>query len=457
MQTELKENDEIIVDIKRLGINGEGIAFYKKLAIFVNGAIPGEGVNVRITKVLNKMALAEVIYFKHTSKDRVEPRCKHYEKCGACQVMHIDYNKMLEYKRELVVEAIARYTKLNPRSFEIFKTIGMESPFGYRYKSSLPLRHDDKTSVGIIKPNTNIVVPIEGCLNQNDIVNNINKEVCRLIDKYKLEVYDHKENKGLIRFVVCRVSHFSKEAQVTLVISKKGVNLKPIAKEIMNINHVVSVFESFNDGDGVSIFGTTKKLDGKDTITENIGQYKFELGPDTFFQLNPVQTEKLYEVVKKAAKLSMKETVLDLYCGVGTIGIYLSKLAKEIVGVEVNEISIENAKTNAVINKVRNASFFAGKVDEILPKTLREKPADVLVCDPPRTGLGEYVCKTILKNEIKRVVYVSCNPSTLAKDLAILSEKYDVKWIQPVDMFPNTAHVECVCSLSLKEAKNSKK
>lgn len=450
MQTDLRENDEVIVDIKRLGINGEGIAFYKKLAIFVEGALPGEGVNVRITKILKNMAFAEVIDFKHTSPSRVEPKCSYYGKCGGCQVMHVDYQKMLEYKRELVLEAITRYTKLNPRSFETFKTMGMESPYGYRFKSSLPLRRDEVTSVGMIKANTNIVVPINSCLNQNDIINNINKEVCKLIDKLGIEVYDHKENKGLIRYVVVRVSHFNKDAQVTLVVSKKETNLKPLAKAIMNIEHVVSVFESYNDGDGVSIFGTTKKLEGKDTITETIGSYKFELGPDTFFQLNPVQTEKLYEVVKKAAKLSMKETVLDLYCGVGTIGLYLSKLAKEIVGVEVNEVSIENAKTNAVINKVRNASFFAGSVDEVLPKVLREKPADVLVCDPPRTGLGEYVCKTILKNEIKRVVYVSCNPATLAKDLAILSEKYKVNWIQPVDMFPNSSHVESIVLLTHK-------
>ena len=219
----------------------------------------------------------------------------------------------------------------------------------------------------------------------------------------------------------------------------------------MKIEHVVSVFESVNDGSDVSIFGTTKKLEGKDTILENIAEFKFELGPDTFFQLNPVQTEKLYEAVKKVCKLSKKETVLDLYCGVGTIGIYLSKLAKEIIGVEVNEISIENAKTNAVLNKVQNAKFFAGRVDEVLPKVIRENNVDVLVCDPPRTGLEEYVCKTILKSGINRVVYVSCNPSTLAKDLALLSEKYTVKSIQPVDMFPQTSHVESVTLLELKK------
>ena len=219
----------------------------------------------------------------------------------------------------------------------------------------------------------------------------------------------------------------------------------------MELEHVVSVFMSYNEEDSVLIFGQTKKLEGKDTITETIGKYKFELGPDTFFQLNPVQTEKLYDVVKKAAKLSMKETVLDLYCGVGTIGIYLSGLAKRIIGIEQNEISIENAKTNAVINKVRNAEFKAGKVLELLPQTLREEAVDVLVCDPPRLGLGEYVAKTIAGSGIKRIIYVSCNPATLAKDLAILSNNYQVNSIQPVDMFPNTSSTETVSLLIIKD------
>lgn len=452
LQTELKENDEVIVDIKRLGINGEGIAFYKKLAVFVDNALPGEGVNVKITKMLNKMAYASVLDYKHKSEFRCEPKCVHYETCGACQTMHCDYEKMLEYKRELVVEAISRYTKLNPRSFEIKKTIGMSNPYGYRYKSSLPLKTlNGKTKVGLIKPDTNVVTTIDNCLNQNEIVNKINNEICKLIDEQKIEVYDPKENKGILKYVVVRVSHYTKEAQVTLVVTKKGFNLKKLASSIMKIEHVVSVFESVNDGSDVSIFGLTSKLEGKDTILENIGAYKFELGPDTFFQLNPVQTENLYEVIKKVSKLSHKETVLDLYCGVGTIGIYLSKLAKKVIGVEANEVSIENAKTNAVINKVSNAFFYAGRVDEILPKLIRENNIDILVCDPPRTGLEEYVCKTILKSDIKKLVYVSCNPATLAKDIDILSSKYNVKSIQPVDMFPGTSHVESITLLELKK------
>lgn len=450
MQTELKVNDEVIVDIKRLGINGEGIAYYKKLAIFVKNALPGEGVNVRITNIKKNMAFAEVIDFKHTAAFRVTPKCPYYEACGGCQTLHIDYQKMLEFKRDGVIEAITRYTKLNPRSFEIKPTIGANNQWGYRFKSALPLKVvKAKTTVGLIAPNSNVIVGIDSCLNQNDIVNNLNKKICELIDECHISVYDPKQNKGILKSLVVRVSHFNKEAQVTFVVTDKKANLRELAKKTMELEHVVSVFMSYNEEDSALIFGQTKKLEGKDTITETIGKYKFELGPDTFFQLNPVQTEKLYDVVKKAAKLSMKETVLDLYCGVGTIGIYLSGLAKRIIGIEQNEISIENAKTNVVINKVRNAEFKAGKVLELLPQTLREEAVDVLVCDPPRLGLGEYVAKTIAGSGIKRIIYVSCNPATLAKDLAILSNNYQVNSIQPVDMFPNTSSTETVALLTL--------
>ena len=452
MQTELKVNDEVIVDITRLGINGEGIAYYKKLAVFVKNALPGEGINVRITEVKKNMAFAEVVDFKHTSPYRIEPKCPYYESCGGCQSLHVDYKKMLEYKREGVIEAISRYTKLNPRSFEIKPTIGANNQWGYRYKASLPLKIvKAKTSVGLIAPNSNVVVSIDSCLNQNDIVNSLNKQICELIDECHISVYDPKQNTGVLKNLVVRVSHYNKEAQVTFVVVDKKANLKELAKKTMGLDHVVSVFVSYYEEENISVFGQTKKLEGKDTITESIGKYKFELGPDTFFQLNPIQTEKLYEEVRKASKLSMKETVLDLYCGVGTIGIYLSGYAKKIIGIEQNDVSIENAKTNSVINKVKNAKFISGKVVDMLPQILREENIDVLVCDPPRLGLGEYVSKTIEKSGINRVVYVSCNPATLAKDLAILSNSYKVKYIQPVDMFPNTSHVECVCVLTKNE------
>ena len=454
-QTELKVGQEVIVDIKRLGINGEGIAFYKKLAVFVNNAIPGEGINVKITKIDNKMAFAEVVNFKHQSESRCEPACPYYKDCGACQTMHIKYDKMCEFKREMVKEAIDRYTKLNSRSFEIKPTYKMENPFNYRFKSQLTATSRfDKIELGLMRPESNVVTPIKNCLTQNEIINDINNKVKDILNKYDLTAYDAKTQKGDIRNVVVRLSHFNKEAQVTIVYSYKHLDekLAKIAKEIINIEHVVSVAKSYHDqfDDGLVIQKECVILEGKKTIVENIGKYKFELSPESFFQLNPVQTEKLYDFAVKAAKLSHKETVLDLYCGAGTIGIYMSNLAKRIIGVEVNKQAVENAKFNAKSNKVKNAEYYAGTVKEVLPELAKKNiNIDVLVCDPPRMGLGADVCNTILENEFKRIVYVSCNPATLAKDINILSKKYNVNYIQPIDMFGFTSHCETVALLTL--------
>ena len=458
-QTELKEGQEVIVDIKRLGINGEGIAYYKKLAIFVNDAIPGEGINVKITKILDKMAFAEIVDYKHKSLDRVEPMCPFYKECGGCQTMHIEYNKMCDYKRDAVVEAITRYTKLNARSFEIKKTFGMSNPYNYRYKSQLTASSQfDKLGLGLIKPNSNKVTIIDSCQTQAELVNKINQEVVEILNKYSFTPYDPKTQKGDIRNVVVRVSHYNQEAQVTLVYAynKLDAKLRKVAKDIIKIEHVVSVAKSYHDtfDDGLIIQKECVVLEGKKTITETIGKYKFELSPESFFQLNPVQTENLYDFVMKAAKLSRKENVLDLYCGAGTIGIYMSKMANKIIGVEVNSKAVENAIENAKRNNVKNAEYYAGTVYEVLPQLAQKNiNVDVLVCDPPRMGLGRDVCKMILDNEFKRVVYVSCNPATLAKDLDLLSKKYNVKYIQPVDMFPNTSHVESITLLVRKDAK----
>jgi 23S rRNA (uracil-5-)-methyltransferase RumA len=454
MQTELKENDEVIVDIKRLGINGEGIAFYKKLAVFVDNAIPGEGINVRITKVLPNMAFATPIEFKHTSPDRITPTCPYYNECGGCQTSHIKYERMLEFKRDLIIESISRYTKLNPKSFEIKKTLGMENHFNYRCKTSLPVGIKDGKMYPALKvQNSNKLCLIESCQNQNEKLNKVNIEICKILDEEKITAVNPVTGKGDIKYIVSRISHFNGNIQVTLVTAFEHVNLKKAAKRIISLDGVVSVFESFNDSkDEQAIFGTPSKLlEGIPTILENIGKYKFILSPEAFFQLNPVQTEVLYEEAKKAAKLSFKENVLDLYCGAGTIGIYLSKMAKKVIGIELNDVAYKNAKDNAKLNKVNNIEFYNGKVDAILPKILKDNiNIDVVVCDPPRTGLGEDVCKTLLKHEFNRIVYVSCNHATLAKDLNLLSKKYDVKYIQPVDMFAQTTLIEAVCSLVKK-------
>ncbi|MCR5706629.1 MAG: 23S rRNA (uracil(1939)-C(5))-methyltransferase RlmD, partial [Acholeplasmatales bacterium] len=351
----LNVSDKITVEIKRLGINGEGIGYYNRLAIFIPGAIPGERCDVEITSVSEKMAYAKVLDIKNASRDRCEPKCKYYSRCGGCNTMHINYEKMGEYKRDRVIESITRYTDLNPRSFEIKKTVLMKSPYGYRFKASLPVRKfNDNATVGLYSVDGKEVIYIDGCMNQADQINNINKKILALMDKLNVVPYIEKYKRGEVKYIVTRVSHFNKEAQVTFVIGEKTPKILELAKEVIKIEGVVSVFESFADGEGDSlIFGSDiKLLEGKKTILESIGKYKFELLPTAFFQLNPIQTEVLYEHVLKACKLSFKERVLDAYCGVGTIGIYLAHNSSEVVGIEYNKEAVENANNNAKLNKI---------------------------------------------------------------------------------------------------------
>ena len=450
----LNVGDNISVEIKRLGINGEGIGYYNRLAIFIPGGIPGERCDVEITSVSEKMAYAKIIDIKNVSKDRCEPKCKYYNRCGGCNTMHINYNKMGDFKRDRVIESITRYTDLNPRSFEVKKTVLMQNPYNYRYKASLPVRKfNDNATVGLYSVDGKEVIYIDGCMNQADQINNINKKILALMDKLNVVPYIEKYKRGEVKYIVTRVSHFNKEAQVTFVIGEKTPKIKELAKEVIKIDSVVSVFESFADGEGDSlIFGSDiKLLEGKKTILESIGKYKFELLPTAFFQLNPIQTEVLYEHVLKACKLSFKERVLDAYCGVGTIGIYLAHNAQEVIGIEYNKEAVENANNNAQLNKIKNAKFLQGDVVELLPHMIKEgNQFDVIVADPPRVGLGSELCEAILESGAKRFIYVSCNPATLAKDLNILTKKYNVNSIEPFDMFPNTSHVETICVLNRK-------
>lgn len=442
-------NQEINVEIKRLGINGEGIAYYQKLAIFVNHAIPGETVKIKITKVEPKYAMGEIITILKKSEKRISPFCPHYDRCGGCTLQHIRYEATGEYKRDLIVQALERYTTLNVRSFEIKKTILMEDPYSYRAKSSLPYRQFTNQAVfGIFETNSNIIVPIDSCPIQHDVVNKINTFVLNKINQYKIPCFNNKTKEGIIKMVVTRISLKSGQAQVTFILNEP-YNLKSLANDLMKLDEVVSVFQSLNNKpDANHIFGEKiEKLAGEDVIIERLSSFDYRLYPASFFQLNPTQTVKLYDEVKKACKLSMKEIVIDAYCGAGAIGIYLAKQAKEVIGIEINHDSIENAKENAKLNKIKNITFLEGDTTTLLPTVLKEKNADILVVDPPRTGLTKELKDAINKHKPNKIVYVSCNPSTLAKDISEIEQNYQVKYIQPLDMFPWTAHVETVVLL----------
>lgn len=449
-------NDQFILDIKRLGINGEGIGFYNKMAVFVPNAIPGEGHNVTITNINGKMAFAKSSEIKHESNDRVEPKCPYYNECGGCNTMHINYDKMLDFKRDLIIESINRYTKLNPKQFEIHQ-VARSNPYNYRNKSQLQVRqYSDGIHVCMFKENSNITIPIDNCLIQNSRINDLNTDILKLMEELKIMPYNHKNKEGIIRFITIRVNK-NDESLVTLVCYKHSDEINILAKKILKLDGVKGVYENINSNlkDNNILGDNTTHLCGDEYIIETLGNVKYQIYPTTFFQLNSNQAEVLYNLVLKAAKLSRKEVVLDAYCGVGSIGLFVAKMAKEVIGIENNKESILAANNNAKLNKISNTKFYEGDATKVLPKLIDKGiKFDVIIVDPPRTGLTDEFIKTLLETNVKKIVYVSCNPSTLAKNLDLLSSKYKVMSIAPVDMFPQTALVESVCSLLLKEQKN---
>ncbi len=443
----IKLDDELIVDVKRLGINGEGIAYYLKKAIFINNALPDETVKIKITKENPNFLEGEIVKFIKQSNYRVKPFCKHYDKCGGCQLQHLEYNRSKVVKRDMLMESISKYSNLNPRTFQVNETVIMDNPKNYRNKSQMAVCYNDNNlCTALFESNSQDYVAIDKCGVQNEIINTINQRVLKLLEVFNLQSSD---NGGIIRNIVTRISTSTNKAQVTLIIASDSDLVNKVAKEIINIPNVESVYKSINKSDK-SMFGNLVKLEGSETITEKIGDFQFNLLPTSFFQLNPIQTNKLYATVKKLCKLSFKEIVFDSYCGVGTIGMYLAKNAKEVIGIEINTDAVENANNNAKLNKIKNISFVNGDATIEIPILIQKGiTPDIMVFDPPRTGLSSEIKELVNKVLPKRIVYVSCNPSTLGKDLKDLKNNYKVKSITPFDMFPYTSHVESVTLLEL--------
>ena len=450
---ELKVGDKLFVDIKRIGINGEGVAFYKKLAIFIPNALPKENVFIEITSANKKYASGVIRELKNKSPYRIDHFCPYYNKCGGCSLQHLNYQDSGDIKKNILIESLNRYSDMDPRKFEIKDTILMNDPYGYRFKATLPLRQGEHGVVyGMYAPNSEQFVRIKECKVHNELINQIAFACTNALDMAQINAYSPKNKNGYARYLIIRVSHDSKEAQVTFIFAKQPKNLELLTELCLKINNVVSVYYSINDTEeNVEFFGSELiYLGGKQTITEKLNNLSFELLPNSFFQLNPIQAENLFAEVKKACKLSGKERIVDAYCGVGVIGLLLANNAKEVIGVESNKEAILNANQNAKLNGIENAKFIEGDSSNLLPYLNRKNDIDILVVDPPRSGLDDKLLSSILKSGIKRIIYVSCNPATLAKNLSVLKDKYQVKYIQPVDMFPFSAHVETVALLTKK-------
>lgn len=451
----IKENQTFPLTIKRLGINGEGVGYFKKQVVFVPGALPGEEVVVEATKINPKFAEAKIKKIRIKSPHRVQPPCPVYEQCGGCQLQHLRYDQQLKEKRDIVIQSLERHTKLNITKLDIRETIGMEDPWGYRNKSSFQVAaKDGKVLAGLYGMNSHQLIDIEHCAVQHSQTTEAVNTVKRILESLNIPIYNEKSRKGIVRTIVTRVGVQSGEMQVVLITAQKDLpKSEHIISEIQkHLPNVKSIMQNINGQKTSLIFGEeTVSLSGEEFIQETLGDLQFELSARTFFQLNPIQTVKLYNEVKKAADLTGSEKIVDAYCGVGTIGLWLADQAAEVRGMDVIPESIDDAKKNAKRHGFTNTKYVPGKAEEVLPKWVKKgwKP-DVIVVDPPRTGLDQQLLQTILQVQPKKLIYVSCNPSTLAKDIQTLSSKFEVKYIQPVDMFPQTAHVEAVAMIAIK-------
>lgn len=453
----IEPKQQFPLTIKRLGINGEGVGYFKKQVVFVPGALPGEEVVVEAFKVQPNFAQAKVKNIRKQSPFRVQPLCPVYEECGGCQLQHLEYGQQLKEKRDIVIQSLERHTKLPIEQLDIRETIGMENPWNYRNKSQFQVgQKDGKILAGLYGMDSHRLINIDQCAVQHAKTNKAIGTVKKILQRLQIPIYNEKTKKGIVRTIVARVGVQSRELQIVLITATKDLPKKElIIEEIRKrLPEVKSIMQNINGEKSSLIFGKeTVNLAGKDYIQETLGDLSFELSARTFFQLNPEQTVVLYNEVKKAAGLTGKEKVVDAYCGVGTIGLWLADQAAEIRGMDVIPESIADAKKNAASHGMKHAKYEVGKAETLLPKWAKEgwKP-DCLIVDPPRTGLDDKLLKTILQNKPKKVVYVSCNPSTLAKDIQVLSQSYKVEYIQPVDMFPQTSHVEC-CSLLVRKDK----
>ncbi len=455
MQSRLKKNDQVEISIEDIGSEGEGIGKYEGYTLFVKDTMMGDRALVQVMKTGKSYGYARLVKLIEPSQFRVEPRCPIAAKCGGCQLMHVDYRKQLEYKENKVRNCLTRIGGFT--DFVMEPISGMEEPYYYRNKSQYPVgrNKDGSIAIGFYAGRTHSIIDTKHCY----IGARVNEEILAFlrsfVEEKQIEPYDEEGHKGLLRHILIRMGFSSGEIMVCLVIN--GTKLpyqEELVEGLRRISGMKSICLNVNKEKTNVILGNKIiPLWGYPYITDSIGEVKYQISPLSFYQVNPVQTKKLYELALEYAQLSGDEIVWDLYCGIGTISLFLAQRAKQVYGVEIIPQAIEDAKKNAHLNDIKNADFFVGAAEEVLPKKYKEEniKADVIVVDPPRKGCDQSLLDTILAMAPKRVVYVSCDPATLARDLKYLCDKgYELTRVRAVDQFSHSTHVESVILLHRK-------
>lgn len=447
----IKVNDVIQLDIKRMGINGEGVGYYEKLAVFVDNALPGEKINAEITAVYDNRATAKILDILVQSKDRITPFCSVFDACGGCQTQHFDYQAMLIQKREILIKSLDRYLKKYSKDI-VKQTIGMDDPMHYRNKASLMLKKVlGKNRFGMYERGTNDFIAIEDCGVQNTKINEVLSTIVSLMDVYHIDAYDIKTQTGFISNVIVRTTQLINEVQIVFVVPKKISILDGFMNDLVKTHpEIKSVYYVINDSHKQSFFTEDSILIyGKETIEEKLQKFDFSLKPDVFFQLNTIQADKFYQTMETLAELKGHEIIIDVNAGIAPISHYMHAKANKIYAIETNEEAFISAKNALESNHVHNVTLIKDEIDIALAN-LDSKVIDLMLLDPPKIGLGIDTIKAIKTYLPKRIIYGSSNPSTLAKDLSELTHKYEILNIIPFDMFPYTSLVESISLLELK-------
>lgn len=443
----------IPLKIKRMGINGEGIGFYKKTLIFVPGALKGEEVFCQISSVRRNFAEAKLLKINKKSKNRVEPPCSIYKECGGCQIMHLQYDKQLEFKTDVIRQALMKFKPEGYENYEIRKTIGISEPEHYRAKLQFQVRSfGGNVKAGLYAQGTHRLIDIKDCLVQDSLTQEMINRVAELLGKYKLPIYNERKIAG-VRTVMIRRAQASGEVQLIFITSKRLDFDDVVIELVREFPELKTVAVNINASKTSDIYGQiTEVIWGQESINEEVLDYGFSLSPRAFYQLNPKQTQILYSEAVKALDVKEDDDLIDAYCGVGTIGLAFAGKVKSVRGMDIIPEAIQDAKENALYMGFTNTHYEAGKAEDIIPRWYSEGfRANALIVDPPRTGLDDKLLNTILKMPPEKMVYVSCNTSTLARDLVTLTKVYHVHYIQSVDMFPHTARTEAVVKLQRKE------
>ncbi len=452
-----EKNQLIQVTIDDIGTNGEGVGHVDGFALFIKDAVIGDVVEAKILKVKKNYGYARIETIIQAGKDRVEALCPVASKCGGCSLQHLSYEKQLEWKFNKVKNCLERIGGLVGIEEKMEPIYGMEEPYYYRNKAQFPVGTDKEGRLitGFYAGRTHSIIENTHCLIQAKVNEEILKVVMDYARKNNISAYDEKTGKGLLRHILTRVGFQTGEIMVCLIINggkKQLKNLDALVDKLTKIKGMKSITLNVNKERTNRILGNKIiSVWGQDYITDYIGDVKYQISPLSFYQVNPKQTQVLYGKALEYANLQGEETVWDLYCGIGTISLFLAQKAKQVYGVEIVPQAIEDAKKNASLNGFDNVEFFVGKAEEVLPREYEKNGvyADVIVVDPPRKGCDASLLDTIVKMNPKRVVYVSCDPATLARDLKILGEDgYQVEKVSVVDQFCHSTHVETVCLLS---------